>query len=208
MGFVEQPKHSSRRGWLFVRNKELFLLVDERSKDGSEQLLSVSEHDGVTPKVTKVKDGGFVTRAKTLVDYKRCQPGDLVINIMLAWRKGLGVSQYNGIVSPAYAVFRPKAKVCSKYYHFLFRTKRYASLFKQHSKGIIDSRLRLYPERFLALRSLLPPIDEQRKIVAYLDDKISVIKQTQVGLIALVERIQELEVTLIDDVVNGLVHIP
>ena len=190
--------------WKLCRNKELFYEVSERSPDGLEQLLSVSEHDGVTPKLINLKPGDFVTRAKTLVDYKRCQQQDIVMNIMLAWRKGLGVSNYDGIVSPSYAVFRPKPGVCSRYFHYLFRTSQYASLFKRNSRGIIDSRLRLYPERFLSLSSVVPPYAEQQKIVAYLDEKIHLIRQKVSGLQDLVEKLNELQESIIYDLVHGV----
>ena len=200
---IVNHKHSLPNEWLLCRNKDLFYEVTERSQDGLEQLLSVSEHDGVTPRLLEMKPGDFVTRAQSLVDYKRCQKDDIVMNIMLAWRKGLGVSDYNGIVSPAYAVFRPKPGVCSRYFHFLFRTSHYAGLFKRNSRGIIDSRLRLYPARFLSLSSLVPPYSEQQKIVAYLDAKTKILAKKKSSLQHQVQLFRELQQSLIESCVFG-----
>jgi type I restriction enzyme S subunit len=45
--------------------------------------------------------------AESYKGYKICYPGDLVINSLWAWSKGLGISNLEGIVSTAYSVFRP-----------------------------------------------------------------------------------------------------
>jgi hypothetical protein len=46
------------------------------------------------------------TRAASLAGYKRVAVGDLAVNIMLAWNGSLGISAYDGVVSPAYCVYR------------------------------------------------------------------------------------------------------
>ena len=81
----------------------------------------------------------------------------------------MGASKYEGIISPAYCVYRPKEGINSRYFHYLYRTDVYANLFKQYSTGIIDSRLRLYPDKFLALKCQVPPKNEQKRIVDFLD---------------------------------------
>ena len=117
-----------------------------------------------------LEDGEFETRADTLVGYKICHKDDLVINIMLAWKCGLGFSNYNGIVSPAYAVYYGK-DIVSRYFHYLLRTGKYVEQYKRHSKGIIDSRLRMYTDRFNNIMLIVPPKEEQRIIASYLDEK-------------------------------------
>lgn len=49
---------------------------------------------------------------------------------MLAWKGSLGMTNYNGIVSPAYGVYKPIYKLNSRYYHYLFRTELYKAIFK------------------------------------------------------------------------------
>lgn len=159
--------------WKVLRNKYIFFELNERSKKGEEELLSVSEYYGVDKKKNRLKDEDYLTRAESLVGYKKCCENDLVINIMLAWKKGLGVSNYNGIVSPSYNVFRVKDKSLfyPRYFHYLFRTNTYADTFKRFSTGIIDSRLRLYPDTFLSLYTHVPPFNEQKNICLFLDRK-------------------------------------
>lgn len=157
------------KGWSILRGKFLFKEINERSESGEETLLSVSEYYGVKPREEKIADGDFLTRAESLEGYKKCYPNDLVMNIMLAWKRGLGVSKYEGIVSPAYSVFRFSEQVNSDYIHYLLRTEEYTKYFKTRSTGIIDSRLRLYPESFGDIFILFPTLETQTQIANFLD---------------------------------------
>ena len=156
-------------GWRTLRGKYVFSEYSERSESGEEQLLSVSEYYGVKPRGEVIEEGDFLSRAESLVGYKKCQKNDLVMNIMLAWKCGLGISKYDGIVSPAYSVFRFNGNASPDYMHYLLRTDTYTGHFKTRSTGVIDSRLRLYPESFGDVSLVLPSISEQEKIVAFLD---------------------------------------
>ena len=172
--------------WQINRNKVLFFEINERCDNGSDHtLLSVSEYNGIKPRSEIIEDGEFETHAVSLDGYKLCKNGDIVMNIMLAWKRATARSDYDGIVSPAYCVYRGK-NINTKYYHYLFRTDGCSCMFKQYSTGIIDSRLRLYPNVFLSLSSLVPPIEEQNAIVEYLDVECSridsVIEQTRASV--------------------------
>jgi type I restriction enzyme S subunit len=159
------PEH-----WEVKRNKLFLREVNERSEDGSEELLTVSQYTGVTRRRERMSDeGDLLTNAASLVGYKRVSAGDLVMNIMLAWNGSLGVSAIEGIASPAYCVFRADISVEPMFLHHLLRTPLFTGVFKTVSTGVVDSRLRLYPDIFLRLPSLLPPHHEQCAIVRFLD---------------------------------------
>ncbi|MGK2953293.1 MAG: hypothetical protein ACSLEZ_13030 [Thiobacillus sp.] len=104
-----------------------------------------------------------------MVGYKKVAKNDLVINIMLAWNGSLGVSRYNGIVSPAYCVYRFGVAAVPAYYHELLRLPSYKGRIKVASTGVVESRLRLYSDQLGAIEALLPPPDEQAAIVRFLD---------------------------------------
>lgn len=157
--------------WGVFRGKYIFTEFGERSESGDETLLSVSEYYGVKPREDVIDEGDFLSRAESLVGYKKCYKNDLVMNIMLAWKRGLGVTKYDGIVSPAYSVFRFNKKAFPDYMHYLLRTHLFAGHFKTRSTGVIDSRLRLYPESFADVPILVPPISEQEQIVKFLDQE-------------------------------------
>jgi type I restriction enzyme, S subunit len=154
----EVPAH-----WALRQNKTLFREVAELSGTGDEELLTVSHLTGVTPRSEKDVN---MFLAESHVGYKRCRPGDLIINTMWAWMGALGVTSYTGIVSPAYGVYRlHREHMLPAYYHLLYRTPAYVAEMTRYSKGIWSSRLRLYPETFLSLKTLLPPMHEQVAIV-------------------------------------------
>ena len=142
---------------------------DTRSLEGSEQLLSVSQYTGVTTRKPKGEGDLPDTRAVSLVGYKRVNPDDLVVNIMLAWNGSLGVSQFLGITSPAYCVYRFGKNSHPWYYHHLLRSTMYKAHIKAVSTGVVESRLRLYTENLYRLVAHVPPFPEQSAIVRFLD---------------------------------------
>ncbi|QES92286.1 restriction endonuclease subunit S [Empedobacter brevis] len=164
--------------WKIQRIKTLFKEINERSFDGSEDLLSVSQYTGVTKKSDKIGDGDLLTNASTLEGYKIVSKDDLVSNIMLAWNGSLGFSPYNGITSPAYSIYRLKSKEEKTFFHYLFRTEKYKAEFKRQSSGVIESRLRLYTDDFFSIYAILPTLPEQQAIASFLDDKTAKIDQT------------------------------
>ena len=147
--------------WGLLKSKFLWRESFDTSATGTEDLLSVSQYDGVTP-----ANG---SRSESLVGYKVVQENNLVINIMLAWMGGLGVSAYNGLVSPAYCVYKLLGDNNPKYMHYLYKTPMYLAEFARHSTGVIPSRWRMYTDDFGQVLTLIPPRREQDAMVAYLD---------------------------------------
>lgn len=156
------------RHWIIKRGKSYMTPVDQRSKAGKEELLTVSSARGVVP-----RSGANVTmfKAKSYAGHKLCWPGDLVINSLWAWAGGLGVSQHHGIISTAYSVYRgrPSAQVNPKFLHELVRSSAFQWELHVRSKGVWVSRLQLTDTSFLDAPIPLPPPDEQAAIVRFLD---------------------------------------
>ncbi len=163
--------------WGVLRIKNIFSEVDERSETGKEELLSVSHYTGVTKKRDALdSEDDFISNAKTLVGYKKITENDLVSNIMLAWNGSLGISKYNGITSPAYCVYRVKGNNNPNYYGYLFSTEVMKAEFRKNSYGIIDSRLRLYSDKFFSITAPVPLIEEQNSIVVHINAQVEKIK--------------------------------
>ena len=157
----EIPSH-----WEVIKSKYLWKESFSISENGNEELLSVSQYDGITPAKGD-------SRSESLKGYKIVSENDLVINIMLAWMGGLGVSKFDGIVSPAYCVYKLTKDSNPKYLHYLYKTPLYLAEFARHSTGVIPSRWRMYTDDFGQVVSLLPPRKEQDAIVEYLDEKMA-----------------------------------
>ena len=129
--------------------------VDERSKDGEEELLTVSHITGVTSRSEKDVN---MFLAESLEGYKKCQKGDLVINTMWAWMGAMGTSNLSGIVSPSYNVYRQRdeGRIEPDFIDYLVRIPPFVSFVTSRSKGIWSSRLRLYPEAFFNIQLAIP----------------------------------------------------
>jgi type I restriction enzyme S subunit len=193
----EIPEH-----WQLRRFKYLFREINERSSDGNEELLSVSQYTGVTKKSDKAAEGEMLTNAATLEGYKKVYQNDLVSNIMLAWNGSMGFSPYDGITSPAYSIYRLGEEFSTQYFHYLLRTDLYKSEFKRNSSGVIESRLRLYSDDFYRIWSLLPPFSEQAAIAAFLDDKIAKIDTAIAQKEQLIQLLQERKQIMIQEAVT------
>jgi type I restriction enzyme, S subunit len=161
----EVPEH-----WKLTRNKEIFYERGELSESGAETLLTVSHITGVTPRSEKNVN---MFMAETMVGYKHCRKGDLILNTMWAWMGALGTAKEDGICSPAYGVYAPRAFMPYNhaYFDYLYRTPKAVTEITRNSKGIVSSRLRLYPKDFFQILTALPSFAEQTAIAAYLDTK-------------------------------------
>lgn len=157
----EFPSH-----WHILRIKNLFQEMDSRSETGSEELLSVSHYTGITLKREGLEnEDDHLSNAESLVGYKLVAKQDLVINIMLAWNGSLGISSFDGITSPAYCVYKIKGNNNPEYFGYLFTTDLFKAEFRRNSTGIMDSRLRLYSDKFFSICTVVPSRKEQDEIV-------------------------------------------
>lgn len=151
--------------WGVERARWLFTERDQRSTTGEEEMLTVSHLTGVTPRSEKNVN---MFEAETTEGYKLCLAGDLAINTLWAWMGAMGVARVDGIVSPAYNVYTPGARLDPDYVDGLVRIPVFAQEVTRYSKGVWSSRLRLYPEGFFETYWPVPPMEEQREIVRHI----------------------------------------
>ncbi len=135
--------------------------------DGSEELLSVYRDYGVIPKSSR--EDNFNKPSEDLTKYQRVSVGDLVVNKMKAWQGSLGISNHDGIVSPAYFVYKATGTFEQRFAHYLLRSKDYADHMAAISSGIRPNQWDLDPAQFAVTPLLVPPPAEQRAIADYLD---------------------------------------
>lgn len=201
----EVPKH-----WGTIRIGNAFSIRNERNYLPMEQvqLLSLYSGKGVFP----TGEEGTTNRgnhAQTVADYKIVKKNDIVVNIILAWMGSLGISNYNGVVSPAYDVYIPnEEKVVPHYYHYVFRTSGIANECYRYGRGIMMMRWRTYSSEFKRIHVPFPPLEEQQQIADYLDSKCSEIdaiiadKKRQRGILT------EYKKSLIYEYVTGKKEVP
>lgn len=193
--------------WEVKKLKWLLAEINERSLDGQEDLLSVSQYTGVTLKRDNMEIGELISTAESLEGYKKVAKGDLVSNIMLAWNGSLGFSPYSGITSPAYSVYRLIQGHSKEYFHYLLRTDLFKAEYKRNSTGVIESRLRLYTDDFFKVFGIIPPFSEQASIAEFLDKKTSEIEAAILLKTKEIQSLKELKTTLINAAVTGKIKV-
>ena len=155
------PEH-----WRIARAKTVMSAIDVRSATGEEELLTVSSSRGVIPRSSASVS---MFKAESYVGHKLCWPGDLVINSLWAWGRGLGVARDHGIVSTAYGVYRQREQTLDPaYLDHLVRSEPFRWELQVRSQGVWKSRLQMTDARWLDAPLLIPPADEQAAIVKYL----------------------------------------
>jgi len=135
-----------------------------------EQMLSVTITRGIVQQKTLLansskKDSSNLDKSK----YKLVQPRDIAYNKMRAWQGAIAVSDFRGIISPAYIVMRLREEQNARYFHHLYRTPQFAKEAERWSYGITSDMWSLRAEHFKLIYSAQPPPDEQAAIVRFLD---------------------------------------
>lgn len=192
-GTKEIPAH-----WGVVRNSFIFKEISETGY-GHLELLSILSDRGIV----KQSETGRKERApEDRSSYKRILKGDIGYNLMNAFSGSIGVSNYEGIISPAYAVCRPKVEIDGNYFHYLFRTDLYLTEFDRYAYGIMYERNRLYFEDFKRIYVPFPPLEEQKQIARFLDLKLEQIDHFISNKQRLIELLKEQKTAIVNHVVT------
>ncbi|ENZ3705967.1 restriction endonuclease subunit S [Serratia marcescens] len=156
--------------WKTISISRLFSRI-KRTGYTEKELLSVYRDYGVIPKSSR--DDNNNKPSEDLSPYQLVQPNDLVMNKMKAWQGSIAISEYEGIVSPAYFVYQPNNSLFElahpKYAHYLLRNPIYVTQYLSRSKGIRVNQWDLDPDEFRNIELLLPSKVEQEKIYNFLD---------------------------------------
>ena len=154
--------------WDSSKIKSHFRLRSTKVSDQDFPALSVSKN-GVTPQLeTAVKTDNGDNR-------KLVKAGDFVVNSRSDRKGSCGVSSLDGSVSLINIVLEP-IDGYAQYYHHLFRSNDYIEEFYRNGRGIVSD---LWTTRWNEMSSIMipfPPIEEQKKIVAFLDKQITLIE--------------------------------
>lgn len=189
------------KDWKVLKIKNILEWKSEKNH-GNEQVLSLYRDYGVIPKNSR-DDNHNVTSEDT-DSYKFVEEGDFVINKMKAWQGSMAVSEYTGIVSPAYHVCRFTNKnINKKYFHYLLRNQLYLPEFRRLSTGLRIGQWDLGFEDFKNLMYILPPNKEQEEIVKFLDKKCMDIDKLILSKQKIIEELENYKKSLIYEYVTG-----
>ena len=140
------------------------------------ELLSVYLDRGVV-KFSDVDEKRTNVTSLDLSKYQLVRKGNLVLNNQQAWRGSVGISNYEGIVSPAYLILELSNKFDPHYANYLFRNGSMVSHYLIASKGVGTIQRNLYWGNLRRTPIFIPPLSEQQKIAQFLDDKTAKIGQ-------------------------------
>ena len=180
----------------------------EPKNPGDMTVLSLYRDLGVIPKDSR--DDNHNQTSEDTSKYKYVKPGNFVVNKMKAWQGSVAVSNYEGIVSPAYYVYEFTDELFDKrYFHHLLRGC-YKDEFMRLSGGMRVGQWDLSSEDLDNTLVVIPPIDEQRKIAEFLDTKCSEIDALVADIQAQIETLEQYKKsTVIEAVTKGLnINVP
>ncbi len=186
--------------WEIKRIKYVLSESGERTQTGEEEPLSMSQKFGLIP--TKEMDI-VPNMASSFSNCKIVHKNDLVFNKLKAHLGVFAKSNYNGLVSPDYAVYQPKGNDDIRFLEFVFKTPQYISQFIKYSKGVAQGLTRLYTEEFFSIFIALPSVEEQPKITEYLDNKCIEIDNLISEKEKLITNLEEYKKSLIYEYVTG-----
>jgi type I restriction enzyme S subunit len=194
------PQTKLPPGWKRIRLGEIFKERKE-TNSSSLELLSVTNSDGIVPRSSIVgKDNSSEDKSK----YKKVCVGDIAYNTMRMWQGVSALSDYEGIVSPAYTVLKPTNKAYARYFSYLFKLQSSVNLFNRFSQGMVADTNSLKYEVFAKLQMNIPPLPEQKKIAEILTaaDELIAVKQRYI------EAKQKQKKWLMQNLLTGKIRLP
>ena len=166
------------------------------------QVLSLYRELGIV--VKSDRDDNHNVTSEDTSNYKYVEKNDLVVNKMKAWQGSIAVSSYNGIVSPAYYVYRfSNYDIYPWFVHYVLRCKAYLPEYRRLSGGIRLGQWDLSDENFKNIPLPIPSAyTEQKRIADYLDSKCYLIDSIITKQEAVIEKLKEYKLSVITEAVT------
>ena len=184
--------------------RPLYACLDEINQKNSPivtmNILSLTNTDGVIPYSERGNQGN--KSKENLEDYKVVYPNTIVANSMNILIGSVGLSKYEGCVSPVYHVYSAKSQIDIRYMNYLFQTEPFQKRLRQFANGILEIRLRVSSHDILHQKVAVPDYDEQQVIADYLDETCSQINEIIEEVKASIDEYKELKQAVIFEAVT------
>ena len=191
--------------WSAIRCKYLFRERDERSKEGMETHLSMSQKYGLVP------DSQLDERRMLSESYdggRWCYQDDLVLNRLKAHLGVFALAPQFGVISPDYTVLIPNTeRIIPSFGEMVLKSALCRRELRVRVRGIIEGFWRLYTDDFYTIYLPVPPIEEQKEIMQYIDAQAKKASAVENALNREIELLHELRTRLISDVVTGQIDV-
>ena len=169
-------------------------------------LLSVTREQGVILRDVDDKESNHNFIPDDLSGYKMVEKGQFAMNKMKAWQGSYGISDYTGIVSPAYFIFELNG-IEPTFFHKAIRSSVYVPFFIKASDGVRIGQWDLSKSRMKEIPFYIPPKEEQIKIVEYIENQTTKIDKAIELQQNYISKLKEYKASLIDSVVTGKVRV-
>lgn len=185
--------------WSVSKLKWYLRRIDPRNP-GDKQVLSLYREYGVIPKDSR--DDNHNATSEDTSKYKYVRVGDFVVNKMKAWQGSVAVSEYDGIVSPAYYVYHfTDDSYHRRYFHYLLRSC-YKEEFMRLSGGIRVGQWDLNSKDLDNVLIVIPKKEEQQAIADYLDETCSQIDEIIAEAKASIDEYENLRQSIIYEILT------
>lgn len=191
--------------WQIVKLRQILHPVSEKNHPEL-PLLSVVREQGVILRDVEDTESNHNYIPDDLSGYKVVRKGQFAMNKMKAWQGSYGISDYTGIVSPAYFIF-DVAFENLEYFHYAIRSKVYVNFFAQASDGIRVGQWDLQMDKMKEIPFIAPPIEEQKAIVEYIKRALPKYDVAIEKLSEAVDVLEEYKTKLIADTVTGKIDV-
>jgi type I restriction enzyme S subunit len=188
------PQH-----WEVRRAKYLFREIDDRSKDGKETHLAMSQRLGLVP--SNMVESAM--RSESYAGAKLCQEGDLVLNRLKAHLGVFALAKQGGVISPDYSVFRKRATISMEYYESVLKSSACRRELRVRAKGLVEGFWRLYTDDFYDIRLPVPPFEEQKEIMSAMTIETAALTTAIARTEREIALMQEYRTRLTADLVTG-----
>lgn len=191
--------------WQIVKLRQILHPFSEKNHPEL-PLLSVVREQGVILRDVEDTESNHNYIPDDLSGYKVVKKGQFAMNKMKAWQGSYGISDYTGIVSPAYFIF-DVAFDNLEYFHYAIRSKVYVNFFAQASDGIRVGQWDLQMDKMKEIPFIVPPIEEQKAIVEYIKRALPKYDVAIEKLSEAVDVLEEYKTKLIADTVTGKIDV-
>lgn len=193
--------------WRVVPSRHLFRESKKTRIEGDE-MLAATQKFGVIPQSEYMKRIGarIVSASKDLDKWKHVDAGDFVISLR-SFQGGLELCTIRGCVTWHYIVLKQNMGPLDRsFFKWLFKSRPYIRALQMTSDYIRDGQDLRY-SNFKKVPLMLPLIAEQQEIADYLDKKCAEIDEMIARHTGIIEKLKELKVSLIANVVTGKVDV-
>ena len=149
--------------WEIVKLGDMFDNFKEKNNEDKIILASTIDKGVIPNSLTERK---IIRKKESLSNYKLVKKGCFVISLM-SFQSGFEYSDYEGIISPAYTVLKPKIEMAHYFYKYYFKSFKFIKDLRPYAEGIRHGK----QIKFKACKDILvpyPSIEEQEKIGGYL----------------------------------------